>query len=227
MDDLYIVYGSESKLLKKIFFKKKVFFIRIFNKKKPLYLSNSYDFNSYDQFIKNFEKIFNSIKPKRIIFVGAAFEIQNSLLISEKVENIETMINTNILNYVKFTHFILPYMMKIRSGNFIFLSSFKSQTTSRGVSIYSASKSFCENFYRVIGKEYGLLGIYSNSIRLGCFDGKMFNSLSENKKTKLLMSIGNRRLGTSDDLFNAIEFILQNNYTNGGVLDLTAGINFD
>ena len=227
MLDLYIIYGSESKLLQKIYEKKNVLFIRIYRNRIPIPMDNALDVNSFDTFRDEFKKLLKINKFKRIVFVGAAFLVQNKLFVREKKLDLDLMLDTNIKGYVDYTHFLLPFMIKIKSGNFIFLSSFRSQATTRGVSIYAASKSFCETFFQVIGKEYGSLGVFSNSIRLGCFDGRMFDIVEDKKKINLTSAIGNRRLGTSEDLMKAIEFIIDSNYSNGGILDLTAGISYN
>ena len=41
-------------------------------------------------------------------------------------------------------------MMKLRSGNLIYLSSFRSKVSSRGISLYAASKAFGEMFFETI-----------------------------------------------------------------------------
>jgi NAD(P)-dependent dehydrogenase (short-subunit alcohol dehydrogenase family) len=82
-------------------------------------------------------------------------------------------------------------------------------------------------FFETIGKEYGSLGINSSSIRMGYFDGRMTTELDEKKLKGIKLNAGNRRLGQAKDLINAINYILENNYTNGGVLDLTGGINHE
>ena len=41
------------------------------------------------------------------------------------------------------------------------------------------------------------------------------------------MSVGNRKLGTSEDLIEAINFIIDNKYSNGGTIELTGGISFN
>mgnify|MGYP002849658651 CR=1 FL=1 len=227
MTDLFVVYGSETKLLNNIFLKKNVFFIRIYNKSKPSPLKNAVDVNNFKDFKIEFKNIFKKKNIKNIIFIGAATIIQNSLLVSESSDSLNLMLNTNINNYVNFTHFLLPFMIKIRSGNFIFLSSFRSIATTKGASIYSASKAFGETFFQIIGKEYGALGIFSNTIRLGCFDGRGFHFLADDKKKDLIKTIGNRKLGTSEDLLKAIDFVLDCKYSNGGILDLTAGMSYN
>ncbi len=226
MNKLYIVYGSETKLLENFYSNKDDFFIKIYNNRVPRSQKNSIDVNNFNDFKIEFEKIIHFNTPKKIIFIGAAFLVQNSLFISEKYDAINKMIEVNISNYISYAYFLIPHMIKVKSGNFIFLSSFRSQVNARGISIYSASKAFGEKFFEILGKEYGAMGIYSVSIRLGCFDGRMFDVIDEKKKKEYILSIGNRRLGSSKDLIKTINFIVENNYTNGGVIDLTGGISF-
>lgn len=226
MVNLYIVYGSETELLQKVFEFDDAYFIRIYNKRIPATLDNAVDVNDFDQFKKVFDEKFKILNPKRIIFIGAAFLTQKNLFLNETQENIEKSLDVNVFQYVQYCHFILPYMIKIKSGNLIYLSSFRSQTTVRGTSLYSASKAFGEKFFEVIGKENAIFGVYSTSIRMGYFDSRMTNLMEPDKIKKFILSVGNRRLGNSSDLTGVIKFILDNNYTNGGTIDLTGGISF-
>jgi len=226
MKDLYIVFGSETKLLKELFEREGVFFIRIYNNRVPSPLENAIDVNSVDAFKVEFEKYFESKKPKRIIFIGAAFIVQNKLLIQEDNNDLTKMIETNVLSYMSYARYLIPFMLKIGAGQFIFLSSFRAVTTARGISVYSASKAFCEKFFETIGIEYGSLGVFSTSIRLGCMDGRMIDIIEDEKMKILLGNVGTRKLGTSKDVLKTIDFILSNNYVSGGVIDLTSGISF-
>jgi len=226
INDLYVVYGSESELLEDIFLFKNSYFVRIYNNRIPKKLKNATDVNNLDDFKKIFTKKIAELKPLRIVFIGAGFLTQKDFFIKETLEDIEKSIDVNIMQYIQLTHFLLPFMIKIKSGNFIYLSSFRSQVTCRGVSIYSASKAFGEKFFEVIGKENAIFGIYSTAIRMGYFDGRMITSMNPEKITKIALSTGNRRLGNKDDLTKTIQFILNTNYVNGGVIELTGGINF-
>lgn len=226
MTDLYIVFGSETKLLKEIFSKENVFFIRIYNRQVPVELPNAIDVSSFESFKSAFENTVNDITPKRIIFIGAAFLVQNNLLIAEEQSALDKMIQTNISSYVDYARYLIPFMLKIKSGQFIFLSSFRAVTTAKGVSVYSASKAFCEKFFETIGMEYGPRGVYSTSIRLGCMEGRMIDVIEDSYRDTLLKNIGAKRLGNSRDVANVIDFILENNYVSGGVIDLTSGISF-
>ena len=62
---------------------------------------------------------------------------------------------------------------------------------------------------------------------MGYFDGKMLEKMDTEISKKLLQNIGLRRLGNGKDLVDTVEYIINNNYTNGSVIDLTGGINFN
>ena len=226
MKNLFIVYGSETKLLHGLFDFKNSYFIKIYNNKVPKTMKNACSVNNFEDFKVVFKEKVSDLKPDKIIFVGAAFIVQHKLFILENNKNIDNMINTNIINYINYVSFLLPYMKKINSGQFIYLSSFRAEVFARGVSIYSASKAFGEAFFKIIGIENGAFGIYSTSIRLGAMDGRMIEVLPKDKIKELELSVGNRRLGNSKDVIKTIKYILSNDYTNGGVIDLTSGISF-
>lgn len=224
---LYVVYGSETSLLDNLYMENDCYFVCIHNskiKKKRqncLYIDN----------LENLDKIINETLKKRkiskIVFVGAAFKSQAALFAQTTSTEVASMIEVNVSNYVKIVQILLPIMQKMKTGNFIYLSSFRSQVTARGISLYSPSKAFGEKFFEVIGKENGIFGIYSSSIRMGYFEGRMTRQLSEEKQLSIKLRAGNRRLGEGIDLVAAIKFLVENRYTNGGILDLTGGINHE
>ena len=227
MKNLFIVYGSETKLLNGILNIKNSYFIRIYHERVPEIIKNACSVNNFEDFKIIFKDKLSELKPGKIIFIGAAFIVQNRLFILENKKNVDKMIKTNVSNYIDYTSFLLPFMKKINSGQFIYLSSFRSEVLARGVSIYSASKAFGETFFKIIGIENGAFGIRSTSIRLGAMDGRMIEVLPKEKIKELELSVGNRRLGNSKDVIKTIKYILNNDYTNGGVIDLTSGISFN
>lgn len=224
--DLFIVYGSETELLRSLFKQEDSYFIRIYNRNMPKKLANASDVKDFDHFKSAIRNIFEEYKPKRIIFIGAAFLTQNKLFFQEQKEDLDNLLQVNVLNYVSYCHLILKYMLKIKSGHFIYLSSFRSSNTTRGTSIYSSSKAFGEKFFEVLGKENGAFGVYATSIRMGFFDGRMTNVMKEEKIKEFKLSIGNRRLGNAQDLIKCINYVLENPYTNGGIIELTGGISY-
>lgn len=227
MSNIFIIYGSESEILREVVSYPDSHFIRIYNRSVPKKIKSCSDVNNFEDFKSVFRKVYENNNINKIIFLGAAFITQKHLFMQEKWDDIEKSLDVNIMSYVKYCHFLLPFMLKVKSGHFIYLSSFRSTVSSRGISLYSSAKAFGEKFFEVLGKENAAFGVYSTSIRMGYFDGRMTNVMGEEKIKKFKSSIGNRRLGTGKDLYDAIKFILQAPYTNGGVIELTGGINYE
>jgi NADP-dependent 3-hydroxy acid dehydrogenase YdfG len=223
--DLFVVYGSETSLLSELYNRPDSVFLRFYNETRLEGDSNSYFANSFVELESHLDMILKKFDITRIVFIGAGFLSQTKLYFQATESEIEAQIETNIRNYLKFTSILLPKMIQKKAGHFIYLSSFRSQTTCRGVTLYAASKSFGETFFEVLGKENGRFGVFSTSIRMGYFDGRMTNNLPADRQKSIKSAIGVDSLGSAADLFSTIEYILGNKYTNGGVVDLTGGIN--
>lgn len=224
---LYVVYGSETNLLQSLYDDSDDFFICIYNSSIKAKRKNAIYLNALEDLEKIIQSQITEKKFSKIVFVGAAFKTQATLFDQTPLKEISEMIDVNIYNYITITQILLPIMKKMRAGNFIYLSSFRSNTTCRGISVYSASKAFGERFFEIIGKENGAFGIYASSIRMGYFEGRMTRLLSAEKQSQIKIRAGNRRFGQGNDLVSAIKFLINNPYSNGGILDLTGGINHE
>lgn len=223
--ELFVVYGSETSLLKDLYSRPDTIFLRFFNQSKLQANSNSYHVNSFDELESELERLIAEFDISKIVFVGAGFVSQTKLYFQATEAEIKEQVETNITNYLRFTSLLLPKMIERKSGQFIYLSSFRSDTTCRGITLYAASKSFGETFFEVLGKENGRFGVLSTSIRMGYFDGRMTSELPEERQKAIKLATGVGRLGNSNDLLKTINYVLENSYTNGGVIDLTGGIN--
>ena len=118
-------------------------------------------------------------------------------------------------------------MIKIRNGQFVYLSSYRATTTCRGVSLYASSKAFGEKFFEIIGKENAAFGIKSASIRMGYFETRMLNKYDPELKDAKWKKIGLGRFGISKDLTRSIKHIIDSDYINSGVIDLNGGLIYE
>jgi NADP-dependent 3-hydroxy acid dehydrogenase YdfG len=151
----------------------------------------------------------------------------SNIFFSIKEKEISTLIDANIKNYLLITKIILPIMIRIKAGKFIYLSSFRSEISTRGTAIYSACKAFGESFFKTIGQEYGRLGITSHIIRMGYFEGRLLDNLTNEKKLKILKRISTGRLGNAKDLAGAIKTAENLNYNNSGIIEINGGLDFE
>ena len=230
---LYIIYGSETLLLKplirQISSEQDSVCVRIYNNKVPTKINNFFDLKYNNFFTKQFEKIIQKLSKKieEVIFIGAASIMQQSLFCSEKKDVIDRSIDVNIKNYLFLIHRILKIMMGIKFGRFIYLSSFRSIKPTKGTVIYSSCKAFGETFFKGIGLEYGSLNITTHVIRMGFFDGKMLHELGDDYEDKISKKISLKRPGTAAELCNTINFCINNPYQNSGIIELNGGLNID
>jgi short-subunit dehydrogenase len=228
--DYIILYGSESDLVKDLFTAtngSKI--IRIHGKKSPSFDQGEIviDGNSSSMISEVQNALLSVTKGDRIIFIGAAFITDESLLVGLSSEKIKKILDLNINSYVELVAAITPIMLKIRSGNFIYFSSFRAMTTTKGAILYSASKAFGESLFIGVAREYSRLGVMSHVLRMGYFNGRILSSIDKGDKLKEVANRNAlRRLGQKDDLIKAINYCLSAPFSTGGVIDLDGGLDF-
>ena len=109
---LYIIYGSESSILKNIY-NNKSYFIRIYNKTIPEIKKNCIDI-SIQEIQKTKLEIKNIILKhdiSKLIFIGSGFYSENKIFASLTEEEISTSNNTNIYIYVIAQYWQLGYLV--------------------------------------------------------------------------------------------------------------------
>jgi 3-oxoacyl-[acyl-carrier protein] reductase len=90
---------------------------------------------------------------------------------------------------------------------------------------YSAAKAGVEGMTRALGKELGPLGVRVVAIALGYFDtASMHASVSDARRAKVLASVPLKRLGAVAEVAGTIEFLINNSYATGTVIDINGGL---
>lgn len=152
----------------------------------------------------------------------------NILNRGEKKHNISNWnkvidINLNAVFYM--TSNVVENMVSSRKkGVIINISSISAQGNA-GQSAYAASKAAIEALTKTWSRELGMFNIRCACIAPGFFNTPSTKeSLSENMLTKWQKSVPLGKLGELDDLLNAVEFIISNEYFNGKVLALDGGL---
>jgi 3-oxoacyl-[acyl-carrier protein] reductase len=94
-----------------------------------------------------------------------------------------------------------------------------------GQSAYSAAKAGMNGLSFALAKELGPMGIRVVSIAPGFFDtASTHKAVSEDSIKKLKRNIPLRRLGKVQELAHAVEFVIQNPYYTGTILELDGGL---
>jgi NAD(P)-dependent dehydrogenase (short-subunit alcohol dehydrogenase family) len=160
-----------------------------------------------------------------IVFVHAATLNMDDLIVNLDIDKIVKIFTVNLFSAMNFAKTLIPVMMANGTGQFIFLSSVVPKMSLPGTSAYSSSKVALEQFSRSLVTEYGRFGIRSNVIRLGYFETGLIRILTDINSKKILSRVPSNKFGKTENLDNAIDFILRSDYFNGSILDLNGGIN--
>ena len=184
---------------------------------------------------KSLEAVFlefqtNDIMPN--ILINCAGTIHNELLVNpfskEKKHSLktwETTIHSNLTTTFLASSCFAEFLINNRlSGKIINFSSISANGT-LGQSAYSAAKAGIEALTKVWAEELGPFGISCSCIAPGYLDTKSTHNHMTDKNIKNIIGrTSSRRLGNLNELFEAVHFLMKNDFHNGKVLSLDGGL---
>ena len=142
----------------------------------------------------------------------------------ESIVECHRQIDINIKGNANLLSACLPSMRENRFGRVIILSSVLSDMPVLGTSVYSASKSFIDCIIKSASLENTSRGVTCNSIQLGYFDAGMAQRIPEGIKKNIINSIPLKRFGKMSELYNTINFIIDNEYVTGTSIKIDGGV---
>ncbi len=114
-------------------------------------------------------------------------------------------------------------MLKQKSGLIVNISSVWGEIGGSCESAYSASKAALIGFSKALAKELALSGIRVNTVSPGVIATKMNACFSDEEMQALKQEIPLGRLGTSEDVANAVAYLDENDYVTGIDLPVNGG----
>ena len=172
---------------------------------------------------ESIKKDFGSID----ILVNNAGITKDNILLRMKEDEWEDIINTNLSSIYKMSKSVLRGMIKKRSGRIISITSVVGVMGNAGQSNYAASKAGIIGFTKSLAREVGIRGITVNAVAPGFIVTDMTDSLPEDQKESLASQIPMGRLGTVEEVADAVLFLAgsggsyitgQTIHVNGGML---------
>ncbi len=130
------------------------------------------------------------------------------------------IINEDLTGAMILTKLILPSMIRQHYGKIINISSVWGEIGASCEVAYSAAKAGLVGFTKALAKETAPSGINVNCISAGLIDTKMNNQLSGDDLSAVVDEIPAGKIGTPEDIANAVKFLISDNsqYVNGQVL---------
>ncbi len=160
------------------------------------------------------------LKHISLIHLAAVKIDELAVVIDEK--NWDKVMNVNLKGAFFLTKALLPIMMGEKWGRIIFVIS--SGLGDVGTLTYSTSKFGLLGMSEVFAKEYARYHITSNVLQLGYFETGLWSTLSQTKQQELLNQIPSKKLGDTQSIVNAIKFIIDSPFANGGVYNIDGGV---
>jgi len=160
------------------------------------------------------------------ILVNNAGITRDGLLMRMKDEDFDAVINTNLKGVFYCTKLVSKLMMKKRSGRIINMASVVGLMGNAGQTNYAAAKAGVIGFSKSVAKELAARGITVNMVAPGFIDTDMTAAMTDKAKEMTLTGIPLNRMGTPEDVANAVAFLVSDNasYITGQVINVDGGM---
>ena len=180
------------------------------------------DNKSIESLIKHIEENYGYIS----ILVNNAGITKDTLLMKMKDEDWDDVMNTNLKSVFKLSQSVIRKMIKNRYGRIINISSVVGHSGNAGQTNYTAAKAGMSGFTKSLAQEVGSRGITVNCVAPGFIDTEMTRSLPEEYKNQLIRNIPLGKLGSPNDIANAVAFLASENasYITGETLHINGGM---
>ena len=137
----------------------------------------------------------------------------------------QAVIDTNLTSAFKVTQPVLKVMSKQRSGRIINIASTTGVHGNFGQVNYAAAKAGLIGFTKTIALEYASRNITANVVAPGFIDTDMTKALGEEIINKYVERIPLKRMGTPDDIANAVVFFSGcGAHVTGQVMEVNGGL---
>ncbi|MDY7031545.1 MAG: 3-oxoacyl-[acyl-carrier-protein] reductase [Thermodesulfobacteriota bacterium] len=160
------------------------------------------------------------------ILINNAGIVKDSLLLRMKEESWDQVLNVNLKGTFNCTKAAAKFMAKKKSGKIVNIASIAGEMGNVGQANYSASKAGVIGFTKTVAREFASRGINVNAVAPGFIDTAMTRALPEDITENLKNQIPAQRLGTPEDIAEAVFFLVSDasSYITGQVINVNGGL---
>ncbi|MBF5046369.1 3-oxoacyl-[acyl-carrier-protein] reductase [Aggregicoccus sp. 17bor-14] len=160
------------------------------------------------------------------VLVNNAGIAVDGLIMRFKDEDWDRTLDTNLKGAFALIRAASRPMMKQRGGAIVNVSSIVGEMGNGGQAAYAASKAGLIGLTKAVAKELASRNIRVNAISPGFIGTDMTHGLSDENKSKMLEAIPLARLGSAEEVANAVLFLSSDasSYITGEVLKVNGGM---
>ncbi len=141
------------------------------------------------------------------ILVNNAGITRDTLAMRMKDADWDAVLDTNLKAVFRASRAVMRAMMKQRYGRIVNITSVVGASGNAGQANYAAAKAGVAGMTRALARELGSRGVTVNCIAPGFIATDMTDKLSETQKNMLLAQIPVGRLGTPQEVADAVLFL--------------------
>ncbi len=160
------------------------------------------------------------------VLVNNAGITRDNLMLRMKDEEWQDILDTNLTSVFRLCRLCMKPMIKARSGRIINIASVVGVTGNAGQANYAAAKAGLIGFGKSLAREVGSRGITVNTVAPGFIVSDMTDALPDAQKEALVSDITLGRLGTPEDVAQAVLYLASpmGNYVTGQTLHVNGGM---
>ena len=180
------------------------------------------DRNATDAVVKDVEARYGAIT----ILVNNAGVTRDNLLLRMMDEEWDATLATNLTPVYRLSKAVMRGMMKARHGRIVNIGSVVGSSGNPGQANYAAAKAALIGFTKSLAQEVGSRNITVNCVAPGFIDTDMTKALPDAAREALLGRIPLGRLGSPEDIANAVAYLAGPGgaYVTGTTLHVNGGM---
>lgn len=160
-----------------------------------------------------------------VVLINCAAVNYNSIARRADADDWMKLIDVNLGGTFRAINAVLPGMYKKGFGRIINFSSVVAQRAVAGTSAYAASKAALWGMTKTIALENGTKGITINNINLGYINaGMTLVDVTDELRNDIEKQVPLKRLGTLEEVYNTVMYLIDTAYVNGTSIDLNGGL---
>lgn len=180
------------------------------------------DSDSVTALIKDIE----AVEGAPSILVNNAGITRDNLLMRMKDDEWDDVMSVNLGSIYRLSKGLLRGMMKARKGRIVTIASVVGVMGNAGQTNYAAAKAGIIGFSKSLAREVGSRNITVNVVAPGFITTDMTAQLSDDQRQRLVEQVPVGRLGTVDDIAQAVLFLVSPHagYVTGETLHVNGGM---
>ena len=181
------------------------------------YASNAADFAATEATVQEIKNDFGRID----VLVNNAGITKDGLMLRMTEQQWDAVIAVNLKSAFNYIHAVLPIMIRQKGGSIINMASVVGVHGNAGQANYAASKAGLIGLTKSVARELAPRGVTCNAVAPGFIDTDMTKALHD---SPLAASIPLGRMGSPEDVADAVAYLACAGYVTGEVIRVDGGI---